>query len=80
MEALDSALFQLPELVDYRATYDHALSLDVYGKKGISQDSILGTIKNLYPQIDVMLSLMPADRKNTPLYPGKRYVIQLHSD
>jgi len=80
MEVLDSALFQLPELVDYRATYDHALSLDVYGKKGIRQDSIHEMVKKLYPQIDVMLSLMSADRKQTPLYPGKRSVIQLYPE
>ena len=80
MEALDSALFRLPELVDYRATYDHALSLDVYCKKGTSQDSIHDMVKKLYPQIDVILSLMSADRKQTPLYPGKRSVIQLHPE
>ena len=80
MEMLDSALFQLPELVDYRATYGNALSLDIYGKKEIEQDNIHGMVKKLYPQIDVMLSLTPADRKQTPLYPGKRYVIQLHPE
>ena len=80
MEMLDSALFQLPELVDYRATYGKALSLDIYGKKEIDQDNIHGMVKKLYPRIDVMLSLMPADRKQTPLYPGKRYVIQLHPE
>ena len=80
MKVLDSALFQLPELVDYRVTYGDMLSLDIYGKKGIDQDRIHGMVKKLYPKINVMLSLMSADRKQTPLYPGKRYVIQLHSD
>ena len=80
MEALDSVLFQIPELVDYRAVYDQGLFLDICGKKGISQDSIHKMVKKMYPQINVMYSLMLADRKQTPLYPGKRYVIQRHPD
>lgn len=76
IEELDSILFPIPGLVDYRASWDgelivHCLSLaPVTGK-------VLEAVQKKYPEWKAVISEETADRKHRPLYPGKRYLLHL---
>ena len=48
MEELDSVLFRIPELVDYRATWNGKLFLEVSGTLS-SGEVIQEAVKGLYP-------------------------------
>lgn len=74
MEALDSALFPLPGLVDYRASFDGCLHLDVRLNSDGKEEGILKTARKLYPNSTVLLHSRPALLTDRPLYLGKRYV------
>ncbi|MGM9626842.1 MAG: DVU_1553 family AMP-dependent CoA ligase [Faecousia sp.] len=74
MEALDSALFQLPGLVDYRAAFDGCLRLDLRLTPEGSENAILGAAQRLYPGCTLVLHSQPARLEDRPLYLGKRHV------
>ena len=74
MEALDSALFQLPGLVDYRAAFDGCLRLDLRLTPEGSENAILGAAQWLYPGCTLVLDSQPARLEDRPLYLGKRHV------
>ena len=74
IEALDSALFGIPELVDYRVTWDGKLTIEVYGKLP-SQEPILKAVKKLYPQLEVLVSMASIGKEQRPAYLGKRHII-----
>ena len=74
MEALDSALFQLPGLVDYRAAFDGCLRLDLRLTPEGSENAILGAAQRLYPGCTLVLDSQPAQLEDRPLYLGKRHV------
>lgn len=74
MEALDSALFQLPGLVDYRAAFDGCLRLDLRMTPEGSENAILGAAQWLYPGCTLVLDSQPAQLEDRPLYLGKRHV------
>ena len=74
MEALDSALFQLPGLVDYRAAFDGCLRLDLRLTPEGSENAILGVAQRLYPGCTLVLDSQPAQLEDRPLYLGKRHV------
>ena len=74
MEALDGALFPLPGLVDYRASFDGCLRLDVRLNPNGKEEGILKTAQKLYPNCAMLLHSRPALLTDRPLYLGKRYV------
>ena len=75
IEELDSALFRIPELVDYRAKWDGKLTVDAYGDLP-SAESIVTVVKNLYPQQEVRVFVSPSGTAQRPAYLGKRHIIQ----
>ena len=75
MEALDSILFVIPELVDYRAYFDGKLTLEA---RCLHTDrmkaAILAAGKRLYPRLEMTVEVSLADMEQRPMYLGKRYV------
>ena len=75
IEELDSALFHISELVDYRATWDGKLSIEAYGNLA-SGEEILMTVKRIFPNRDVSVCVKIPAKELRPAYPGKRYIIR----
>ena len=74
IEKLDSELFRIPELVDYRVDYADELHiyvrlLDLSAKKQITE-----RVQKIYPNLILRVSVADARLTDTPMYPGKRYV------
>ena len=75
MEALDSRLFHIPALADYRASFDGGLRLEARVLNPGSEARICRAAKELYPELQLQVHAsvcQPADR---PMYPGKRHVM-----
>ena len=75
IEELDSALFRIPELVDYRASWEGKLSIEAYGNM-ISGETILAAVKKLYPLTETSICVLPVGEKQRSLYLGKRHIIR----
>ena len=75
IEELDSALFRIPELVDYRASWNGKLSIEAYGNL-LSGETIQTAVKELYPRAKVSVCVLPAGKEKRPLYLGKRHIIR----
>ncbi len=75
---LDSALFTIPKVVDYRAYFDGRLSIETRClDTHMTVDAILSAVKNQYPHLEIAVSVSSADRGHRPMYLGKRHIIQL---
>lgn len=72
MEALDSALFPLENLIDYRARFDGTLHLEARTLDSSGEDFLLEAARKICKNVTVQVS--PARPEDVPLYPGKRYV------
>lgn len=75
MEALDSALFRIPTLVDYRAALDGQLSIHALTLAEGAQAEIRRAVNGQYPQLSVVVTTRPASLEDRPLYLGKRSVL-----
>ena len=75
IEELDSALFHIPELVDYRAFWDGKLSVEAYGKMS-SEADIQAAVKKLYPWTEASVCVFPVGKEQRPVYLGKRHIIR----
>ena len=76
MEALDSVLFSVPELVDYRAEYRDGLKLTLRAFRPELKEEITAKVRSIYPDADLSLTICPPNPKDGPMYPGKRYVME----
>lgn len=76
IEQLDSNLFRIPELVDYRASFDGGLSLEARTLRPNLEEQLRQVAKRVCPdvQIDVQTSL--SQLSDRPMYLGKRHVVQ----
>lgn len=76
IEALDSGLFRIPELVDYRASFDGQLNIEARTLCKGQETQIYNAAKALYPdlQIEVLTSL--CRHSDRPMYLGKRCIVQ----
>lgn len=77
IEALDSVLFRIPELVDYRAVFDGALIIEARIRKAGMEGAILGAAGCLYPNRKICVVTTPAQPGDRPMYLGKRHVVML---
>ncbi len=75
MEALDSALFRLPGLVDYRAAYcESTLCIGIVGC--VNAEQILLSAQRLYPGLSCkIVACKRALQSFTGCYTGKRHVV-----
>ena len=74
MEALDSALFPMPSLVDYRASFDGILHIDARTAAGQGADWLRQAAQDCCPGISVEVQVSPALPSQRPMYRGKRFV------
>ena len=74
MERLDSVLFRIPELVDYRARWDGTLSMECLWLSPDAEETILAAARSVYPEVEFRISGATATREHRPMNLGKRYV------
>ena len=75
IEELDSVLFSIPELVDYRVSFQKKLYINCLGSDLDIVDAVRVTIQKIYPGLDVDITVSPSSRACRPMYPGKRCVL-----
>ena len=68
MEELDSKLFPIPDLIDYRASFDGKLTIEARTLRPVPESAI----STLCP--GAWITTTPATPADRPMYPGKRYV------
>ena len=76
MEELDSVLFTIPELVDYRASFDGSLRVEVLTTRENVASTVQLALRQRYPQVEVSVTAALCRPEDRPMYPGKRYVIK----
>ena len=77
IEELDSRMFRIGELVDYRASFDGRLTIDARTQSLGLEEQISGAVRSLYPDLPVEVHTSPCSYSDRPLYLGKRYIVQL---
>lgn len=73
IEELDSILFLIPALIDYRASLNEKLTLHCLTQEPIG-DLILSVIQKSYVNLQVEISEETITAAHHPLYPGKRHM------
>lgn len=77
MEVLDSVLFRIPILADYRVSFDGSLSIEAFTtRSGTIEHDIRNAVAQLYPHLEVRISARLCRRDHRPAYPGKRHIIR----
>ena len=76
MEELDSVLFAVPELVDYRASFDGSLCVEALTTRENMASTVQLVLRQRYPQMGISVTAAPCRPDDRPMYPGKRYVIK----
>ena len=75
IEELDSGLFRIPKLVDYRASFDGRLHLEARTLCGGSGAQIYAAAKEVYPDLQIHVHTSLCQQLDRPMYPGKRHVV-----
>ncbi len=75
MEALDSVLFPIHGLVDYRASFDGSVYIEARTTAENPESLIRQTVQQLHPDLRVLVTSVPCSPSDRPMYPGKRHVI-----
>ena len=76
IETLDSILFTIPDLVDYRAEFDGKLHLYCLSEAPVT-DMLLAVVHQNYAGLEVDVSEETATGAHRPLYLGKRHILLL---
>ena len=76
IEKLDSTLFRIPELVDYRASLDGNLVLEVRAKETGIKAQIQNAVAERYPHARIALDIACCQLSDRPMYLGKRHVVR----
>lgn len=76
MEELDSRLFRIPELVDYRASFDGKLTIEARTLCEGVQRQIYDGAKEIYPELQVNVHTSLCRQSDRPMYLGKRHIVQ----
>ena len=74
MEALDSALFPLESLIDYRASFDGRLHIDARTVDGLGADWLSRAAESSFPGRRVAVRVSSVSLTMGPMYMGKRFV------
>lgn len=77
IEKLDSLLFHIPELVDYRASFDGQLTIEARMLGLDLETEIFSTAKAVYPDLHVQVRTSLCQCFDRPMYMGKRHVVCL---
>jgi len=76
IEELDSRLFRISELVDYRASFDGRLIIEARTLSEGIQMRICCAAKSLYPNLPIEVSTSRCLHSDRPMYLGKRHIVQ----
>ena len=76
IEKLDSAIFPVDGIIDYRVAYDRELRLELSCLAQPDRKALETIIKELYPQAKIQLSLRAFDYADKQMYPGKRCILR----
>ncbi len=76
IEKLDSALFRIPELVDYRVSFDGKLHIEAFCTDLAAAERITRAATETYPKLEISFSASCAELTHRPAYLGKRHVIR----
>jgi len=75
MEALDSRLLHIPELVDYRAVLDGCLTIEARTRFGGSEQEIREAARAVYPELQIRVRSELCRESHRPMYLGKRHIL-----
>ena len=76
MEVLDSILFRIPTLADYRVSFDGSLSIEAFTtQNGTIEQDIRTAVAQIDPHLEVRISARLCRRDHRPAYLGKRHII-----
>lgn len=76
IEELDSQLFRIPDLADYRASFDGRLIIEARTLSEGLQMQILGAAKALYPDLQMEVHASSCLHSDRPMYLGKRHIVK----
>ena len=76
IEELDSKLLHIPELVDYRASFDGQLTLEARTLCEGAQRQIYAAAKEIYPELQISVQTSLCRQSDRPMYLGKRHIVQ----
>ena len=76
IEELDSKLFHIPELVDYRASFDGKLTIEARTLCEGVQRQIYDGAKEIYPELQINVHSSLCRQSDRPMYLGKRHIVQ----
>ena len=76
IEELDSQLFRIPGLADYRASFNGRLIIEARILSEGLQMPILDTAKALYPALQMEVHTSSCLRSDRPMYLGKRHIVK----
>ncbi|MBR6556569.1 MAG: phenylacetate--CoA ligase family protein, partial [Clostridia bacterium] len=76
IEELDSELFHIPELLDYRASFDGKLTIEARTLCEGVQRQIYDGAKEIYPELQVNVHTSLCRQSDRPMYLGKRHIVQ----
>ena len=76
IEELDSALFRIPELVDYRASFDGQLTIEARLLQAGLDAHIRKTAQQIYPDLQIFVHTSVSQMYDRPMYLGKRHIVQ----
>lgn len=75
IEELDSGLFRLPELVDYRAAYDGSLTIEARTTKPGLEEAIREKAAQCCLGVEIRVNASLCRGSDRPMYLGKRHVV-----
>ena len=76
IEELDSKLFQIPEMVDFRASFDGQLTIEARTLCNGSKAQISVAAKEIYPDLPINVQTSLCQHTDCPMYLGKRHIVQ----
>ena len=76
IEALDSALFSVPALVDYTARYQNGLYICAKTLLPRQENPLYAAAHSLYPKLSIHIETTAASFEDRPLYLGKRHILK----
>ena len=75
IEALDSELFRLPMLADYRASFGRGLTIEARVLAPGAEAQLYTAAKGLYPEQQIEVYASACRLSDRPMYLGKRHVV-----
>lgn len=76
IEELDSKLFHIPELVDYRTSFDGKLTIEARTLCEGVQRQIYDGAKEIYPELQINVHSSLCRQSDRPMYLGKRHIVK----